>query len=79
MVQYQLAVSIELAPLALSWGNEVGFSLSANKANAKPLAPAKSFLFENFLKFFFEAGLSSESSKKRPASRNGPAGRRNVL
>ena len=50
MVQYQLAVSIELAPLAiviagiisifspLSWGNEVGFSLSANKANAKPLA-----------------------------------------
>ena len=22
----------------LSWGNEVGFSLSANKANAKPLA-----------------------------------------
>ena len=23
---------------ALSWGNEVGFSLSANKANAKPLA-----------------------------------------
>ena len=36
-------------------------------------------LFENFLKNFFEAGLSSENSKKRPASRNGPAGRRNVL
>ena len=49
MVQYQLAVSIELAPLAiviagdhihlftpLSWGNEMGFSLSASKANAKP-------------------------------------------
>ena len=53
MVQYQLAVSIELAPLAIviagdhihlftsfpqERGNEVGFSLSANKANAKPLA-----------------------------------------
>ena len=51
MVEYQLAIGIELAPLAivitggshpsfhpLSWGNEVGFSLSANKANAKPLA-----------------------------------------
>ena len=36
-------------------------------------------IFENFLKIFFEAGLSSENSKKRPASRNGPAGRRNVL
>ncbi|WP_417017982.1 hypothetical protein, partial [Anaerotignum sp.] len=41
--------------------------------------PAKSLLFENFSKNFFEAGLSSENSKKRPASRNGPAGRRSVL
>ena len=41
--------------------------------------PAKSLLFENFSKIFFEAGLSSENRKKRPASRNGPAGRRNVL
>ena len=37
------------------------------------------FEVENFLKNFFEVGLSSENRKKRPASRNGPAGRRNVL
>ena len=35
--------------------------------------------FTTRAKNFFEAGLSSENSKKRPASRNGPTGRRSVL
>ena len=92
MVQYQLAVSIELAPLAiviagdhihlftpLSWGNEVGSPFPLTRRTQSRSLPAKSLLFENFSKNFFEAGLSSENSKKRPVSRNGPAGRRSVL
>jgi len=92
MVQYQLAVSIELAPLAIviagdhihlftpfPGGMRWVSPFPLTRRTQSRLLPAKSFLFENFLKIFFEAGLSSENSKKRPASRNGPAGRRNVL
>ena len=92
MVEYQLAVSIELAPLAIVIAGDhihlfTPFPGGMRWVSPFPLTrrtqsrslPAKSLLFENFLKNFFEAGLSSENSKKRPASRNGPAGRRNVL
>lgn len=92
MVQYQLAVSIELAPLAIVIAGDhihlfTPFLGGMRWVSPFPLTrrtqsrslPAKSLLFENFSKKFFEAGMSSENSKKRPASRNGPAGRRNVL
>jgi len=92
MVQYQFAVSIELAPLAIVIAGDhihlfTPFPGGMRWVSPFPLArrtqsrslPAKSLLFENFSKIFFEVGLSSENSKKRPASRNRPAGRRNVL
>ena len=83
MVQYQFAVSIELAPLAIVIAGDhihlfTPFPGGMRWVSPFPLTrrtqscslPAKSLLFENFSKIFFEEGLSSENSKKRPASRH---------
>ena len=83
MVQYQLAVSIELAPLAIVIAGDhihlfTPFPGGMRWVSPFPLTrrtqsrslPAKNLLFENFSKIFFEVGLSSENSKRRPASRH---------